>query len=207
MKCCLLTIFLVVSSSLLLCQNYEQTIYVSQLEGVDESNDGSDINNPIKSLLRAKQIARFSSAVGFNILLKSGEIFDEHTPFSNSVLTEYDKTRSLFAFVWDINKPLYLSTYGSAEKAVLYSGKYTFEGGSQNAIAVTSPSTKKVTIENIHLNNLKCNIATETGIYINGLPQKPIENIYLQNILITKTFVPNLFNNVKCLGIIDLQIN
>lgn len=132
----------------------EKTIYISHLSGIDENNEGSSPQNPIKSLARAYEIAHqtFQQVGKYNILLKAGETFSDFQPLSNDVLTSYDPLRNTFAFIWDLDRQLHLSTYGvsSTNKALLYSNQYTYEGGPTAAIAVVEPSTQAVVIENLH---------------------------------------------------------
>ena len=143
-------------------------IYVSQSEG-DDTNDGSSSDAPVKSLLKAKELADAqkdnADYIGYQILLKGGDVFDELTSMTSDALVDDDADRSKYAFVWDINKTLLLSTYGSEEKATIYSGKYTSEGGPQGAVAVCKPSEKEVIIENIHIKRFQANafLALETS--------------------------------------------
>ncbi len=149
-------IFLLISFILSFLQNgyteIIQTIYISQQDGTDIDNLGDDVSKPIRTLARARVIAlsNWRNVDGFEILFKGGEQFDEFLPITNQVLKDYDPLRNSFAFVWDIDRSLKISTFGSLEKAILYSNKYTHEGGPQAAIAVTTPSTQNVIIENLH---------------------------------------------------------
>jgi hypothetical protein len=129
-----------------------RTIYISQQAGVDSNNDGSDINHPVKTLARARVLALtyWRNSDSLKILLKAGERFDSLLPMTNTILKNYDPQRNTFAFVWDIDRPLLISTYGGKERALLYGGKYTHEGGPQAALAVTSPSRQAVVIQNLH---------------------------------------------------------
>jgi hypothetical protein len=143
-------------------------IYVSQSEG-DDTNDGLNSSTPVKSLLKAKELASAqkdnSDYIGYQILLKGGDVFDELTSMTSDALVDDDADRSKYAFVWDINKTLLLSTYGSDEKATIYSGKYTSEGGPQGAVAVCKPSEKEVIVENLHIKRFQTNafLALETS--------------------------------------------
>ncbi len=134
------------------CTETIQTIYISQQDGTDIDNIGNDKNKPIRTLARARIIAlsNWRNVDGFEILFKGGEQFDEFIPITNQVLKDYDPLRNSFAFVWDIDRSLKISTFGSQEKAIMYSDKYTHEGGPQTAIAVTTPSSRNVIVENIH---------------------------------------------------------
>ncbi|HPI73380.1 MAG TPA: hypothetical protein PLZ01_08230, partial [bacterium] len=129
-----------------------RTIYVSQTSGVDSNNDGSDPQRPVRTLARARVLALtyWRSSDGFEILLRAGERFDDFAAMTNPILKNYDPVRNTFAFVWDIDRSLLLSTYGGKERALLYSGRYTHQGGPQAAIAVTSPSRQPVVIKNLH---------------------------------------------------------
>ncbi len=146
----LIIALLLISSGLTYSQGkVVRTIYVSQATGTDENNGGTDINNPVKTIYYAERIARNAVVDTIKILFKGGEVFDQFTSHSNSAMTSYDKDRNQFAFVWDTNRHLILSTYGSDEKAIWYSGKYTHEGGPQTAIVINKTSAS-VKIENIH---------------------------------------------------------
>lgn len=129
------------------------TIYVSQATGVDAGNNGTDIQTPIRSLARAKEVAEdnWQAETDFEILLQGGEVFNGFEPQTSDLLHDYDSLRDTFVFIWDIDRPLRLSTYGPDERAVLQGGAYTHEGGPSNAIAVTQPSSQAVTISNLHI--------------------------------------------------------
>ena len=117
-----------------------KTLYVSSAG--DDANEGT-ASNPILTLAKAKEICGRSSDDSFAILLRGGDTFTEHTSTPSDVV---DKT---CAFVWDIDKALTLSTYGSPEKAKLYGGFYSHNGGPVAAIAIQERSTKDVLIENL----------------------------------------------------------
>ncbi len=125
-----------------------KTIYVSQESGRDNNNEGADPDQPIRTLKRAYEIARSSQDQfgEFQILLKGGETFNEFSPVEVSL---YDNDVNTYAFVWDIDRKLTISTYASDEKAHLYGGKHTHEGGPTQAILVIAPSSREVLIENL----------------------------------------------------------
>ncbi|MEQ9296945.1 MAG: hypothetical protein RIF33_00205 [Cyclobacteriaceae bacterium] len=125
------------------------TIYVSPT-GSDD-NDGQSPQHAIETLAKAKKMCLNSKDDSFEIFLQGGVVhsnFDE--PESESF---YDNSRTNeFGFVWDIDKPLVLSTYGSDEKAIIYGSKYT--KGKKEAtmpICVYRPSSEKVLIENLFI--------------------------------------------------------
>lgn len=130
-------------------QSTAKTIYVSP--SGNNSKDGSSPKNAIRTLAKAKQICLNSPDDSFTILLQGGVVhWDFDVAESESF---YDKNRSNeFGFVWDIDKPLVLSTYGSKKKAVLNGSKYT--KGKKEAtmpILVYQPSSQKVLIENLFI--------------------------------------------------------
>ena len=127
-----------------------KTIYVSQQSGMDEGNQLGDQKHPLRTLTQAYQLAKNTQHEykAYQILLKGGETFTEFTPrgidlYGNGNINTY-------AFVWDLDRKLTFSTYGSDEKAHLYGGKHTHEGGPTQAILVISPSTQDVLIENLY---------------------------------------------------------
>jgi len=61
--------------------------------------------------------------------------------------------------------------------------------------------------KNMFFNNINCKVATQIGIYIQGIEVKPIENINLCDISILKAKLPYTLNNINSLSIINLQIN
>ena len=110
-----------------------KAVYVSN-SGSD-SNSGTQ-NEPVKTLSRTKQLCAESSECSFEILLKGGETF---TDFSPETVILYGNDENTFAFVWDIDKALTISTYGSTEKARLYGGRHTHEGDPTQGIMITDP--------------------------------------------------------------------
>jgi hypothetical protein len=123
---------------------FAKTIHVSSSGNV--SNSGT-INDPVRTLTRAKELCRNSSETSFEILLKSGETFTEFYPDTVSL---YGHDKTTFAFIWDINKELLISTYGSDEKAKLDgTGYYLHNGGPGAEILVIEPSKQNVIIENL----------------------------------------------------------
>lgn len=125
-----------------------KTIYVSQESGIDEDNEGAEMDKPIRTLTRAYDIASRSQddVKEYEILLKGGETYDAFSPVEVSL---YSNDTHTYAFVWNIDRKLTISTYGSKEKARLYGGKHTHEGGPTQAILVISPSTQEVLIEHL----------------------------------------------------------
>lgn len=125
-------------------------IYISEETGIDEGNQLADLKHPVKTLTKAYEIAKQSQDAysGYKILLKGGETF---TAFSPRGIDLYNNGNiNTYAFVWDIDRKLTISTYGSEEKAHLYGGKHTHEGGPTQGILVISPSTQEVLIENLY---------------------------------------------------------
>ena len=145
-----------------------RTLYVSSTG--NDANMGTE-SDPILTLSRAKEICRDSSDPSFTVLLKGGDTFTDHRATFSDVV---DKT---CAFVWDIDKALKLSTYGSSEKARLYGGFYTHNGGPVAAIAIQAKSTKAVLIE-----NLSFEMWEEGAIIL-----EETENVTIRNIVIDKT--------------------
>lgn len=145
-----------------------RTIYVSSTG--NDANEGSE-SNPILTLHQAKEICKNASDTSFTILLKGGDTFTEHKATESDVV---DKT---CAFVWDINKALTLSTYGSPKKAKLYGGFYSHNGGPAAAIAIQEKSTKDVLIE-----NLSFEMWEEGAIIL-----EETEDVMIRNIKIDKT--------------------
>ena len=126
----------------------KKTIYVSQESGRDHANEGEEMDKPVRSLKRAYEIARNSQDTysEYEILLKGGETFNEFSPVEVSL---YSNDTNTYAFVWDLDRKLTISTYGSEEKAHLYGGKHTHEGGPTQAILVIAPSTQDILIEHL----------------------------------------------------------
>ena len=79
--------------------------------------------------------------------------------------------------MWDIDKTLTLSTYGSPEKAKLYGGFYTHNDGPAAAIAIQEKSTKAVLVE-----NLSFEMWEEGAIIL-----EETEDVTIRNIVIDKT--------------------
>lgn len=126
----------------------KKTIYISQETGVDKGNEGATVTSPLKTLNRAYEIASNSKNEfeEYEILLQGGETFTAFTPVEVSL---YSNDVNTYAFVWDIDRKLTISTYGTQEKAHMYGGKHTHEGGPVQAILIISPSTQEVLIENL----------------------------------------------------------
>ncbi|CAH1001638.1 hypothetical protein LEM8419_02543 [Neolewinella maritima] len=129
------------------------TIYVNN--GGSDNNPGTR-SAPVKTLLRAKQLIENQyrskpSTEQYEILLAGGQTFEGFAPQTNQLLIDFDAARSTFAFVWDINRQLRLSTYGDNSKATLIGDRYTYQGGPTNCIAVVAPSTRQVEIRNLRI--------------------------------------------------------
>ena len=125
-----------------------KTIYISQELGIDAGNEGEDMAKPIRTLTRANEIVRsahdkFSK---FEILLRGGETFTEFSPVNVSL---YAHDTNTYAFVWNFDRELVLSTYGSGEKAHLFGGRHTHEGGPTQAILIIAPSSQEILLENL----------------------------------------------------------
>jgi len=160
----LLSIILILSSVNL----HARTIYVSSTG--NDANQGSE-KKPILTLHQAKELCKNLSDASFTILLKGGDTFTEHKATESDVV---DKT---CAFVWDIDKPLTLSTYGPNKKATIYGGYYAHHGGPAAAIAIQEGSTQDVLIENITFE------MWEEGAII----LEETEDVTIRNIRIDKT--------------------
>ncbi|GEM_PF-5377223 len=120
---------------------YAQTIYVSP-DGSD-SNTGT-IDDPVLTLHRARQLCINTQDTSSTILLKGGERFTHHI----GTQSEFDGNR-VSAFIWDVDKRLTISTYGSSENAILYGGFYKHNNEPVIAILIIEPSAQPVLIENI----------------------------------------------------------
>lgn len=176
------------------------------------SNSGNDLNggtesNPIKTFARAKQLCENSTDSAFTILLKGGDTFTEHHPTEVSL---YSNDVNTYAFVWDIDKALTISTYGSDEKAHLYGGYHTHEGGPTQAILIIDPSTKNVLIENlyfemweigtimvfesedVHIRNIKID---KIGPYY--FPGEQVEGVYVAGVIYPKNSTRILIEEVE----------
>lgn len=118
-----------------------QTVYVSP--SGDDTNTGT-IETPVQTLHRARQICIASQENTSKILLEGGKRFTNHI----GTVSEFDGNR-VSAFIWDVNKELTISTYGSGENAVLYGGFYKHNNEPTIAILIIDPSKKPVLVENI----------------------------------------------------------
>ena len=131
----------------------ELVVYVSSVSGNDQ-NEGLTNNNPVQTLKRAKDIVLANEAtIPVKILLKSGDVFDNFEVMSSSTIKGDDSERWRYAFVWDIDRELYFSTFDGDEMAVLFGGKYknpTKLNKPQGGFCISSPSSQNVVIENIH---------------------------------------------------------
>ncbi|MBP2833219.1 T9SS type A sorting domain-containing protein [Aquimarina sp. U1-2] len=163
----ILTVFFLISFSL-----QAKTIYVST-SGSD-SNAGTR-NQPVRTLNRAKELCRLSNDSEFIILLRGGDTFRNFTQNTSSVLYDKDEERHLFAFVWDINKKLIISTYGNG-KAKLIGDKYKHQGGPPSCIGISKPSSKQVIIENLHIEEWQ----------VNAITMLETQNITMRNCVINK---------------------
>ncbi|MBN1482808.1 T9SS C-terminal target domain-containing protein [candidate division KSB1 bacterium] len=194
-----------------------KTVYMSSTG--DDANQGIE-EAPVKTFNRAKQLCKNSSDASFEILLKGGDTFTE---FQAVTVSLYGDDQTTFAFVWNINKPLKISTYGPEEKAHLYgAGYYSHSGGPGQAILIIDPSSKDVLIENlffemwelgtimvfesedVHIRNIKIDKVgpyyfpeeKTTGVYCAGV-------IYPKNstrILIEDVVMTNCHNNYNEVG-------
>lgn len=127
--------------TVLINNSYAQTIYVSS-DGDDE-NAGT-IEAPVLTLYQARRLCRNTEDTSSTILLKGGDRFTHQI----GTRSDFDGNR-VSAFIWDINKELTISTYGSSDKAVLYGGFYKHNNEPVIAILIIEPSKKPVVIENI----------------------------------------------------------
>lgn len=197
---------------------FAKTIYMSA--SGDDSNSGLTQADPILTFNRAKAICQKSSDSSFEILLKGGDTF---TQFSPDTISLYSDDISTYAFIWDMNKALTISTYGSTEMAHLYgAGYYLHSGGPERVILIVEPSTKDILIENlffemwqnstiqthetedVHIRNIKIDKIgpyyfpeeQTSGVYCDGV-------LYPKNstrILIEDVFMSNCHNNPGSLG-------
>jgi hypothetical protein len=90
--------------------------------------------------------------------------------------SDFDGDRT-FAFIWDIDKELSISSYGSNEKALLYGGFYSHGGGPVAAILITEPSTKNVLVENLTLE-----MWAEATIVVSETEDVILRNIKLERV-------------------------
>ncbi len=149
---------------------------------------------PVRTLDYARTIAhRFAeNTAGFCILLKGGETFLPsiaiHLNVSSTPQQAESEDFNRAAFLWDLDKPLILSNYGTKAYPIIRSQQKYFakDNGSdtnyktiktQIAIAVTAPSKQPVVIENIYL--LEWEIS---AIWIYRTT-----NITIRNLIINKT--------------------
>ena len=195
-----------------------KTIYMSSTG--NDVNNGTHENDAILTFNRAKQLCKNSSDETFTILLRGGDTFTE---FHAETVTLYSDDRTTFAFVWDIDKPLTISTYGPEEKAHLYGGGYyVHSGGPGQAILVIEPSTRDVLIENlffemwelgtvmvfesedVHIRNIEID---KVGPYF--FPEEQVPDVYCAGviypknstrILIEDVVMRNCHNNYKQVG-------
>lgn len=123
------------------------TIYVSPTGS--DSNPGS-FESPLQTLSYARALCKSSRDTSFTILLEGGVT---HTRFEAQGVEFYGNGKlDYFGFVWDIDKPLTLSTYGSTEKARLRGPTYTHGRREPTTpILVYRPSSRRVLIENLDI--------------------------------------------------------
>ena len=197
-------LFVFYLSVLFVCDANAKTIYMSS--SGDNANPGTK-EAPIKTFNRAKQLCKNSSDDSFEILLKGGDTFTE---FKAVTVSLYGHDKTTFAFVWDVNKPLKISTYGSAEKARLYgAGYYAHSGGPGQAILIIDPSSKDVLIENlffemwelgtimvfeskdVHIRNIKID---KVGPYY--FPEEQTPGIYCAGVIYPKNSTRILIEDV-----------
>lgn len=184
---------------------YSKTIYMSS--SGNDLNSGDSEETPVLTFTRAKELCKSSSDDTFRILLKGGDTFTQFVPETVSL---YGDDQTTFAFVWDIDKPLTISTYGSAEKARLYgAGYYTHSGGPGQAILIIEPSTQDVLIENlffemwelgtimvfesedVHIRNIKID---KVGPYY--FPEEQTPGVYCAGVIYPKNSTRILIENV-----------
>lgn len=172
------------------------TIYISQRDGTDEQNEGSDRSKPIRTLTRAYEIAkeRMHDYEAFKILLHGGETFNDYTPVGVDLYG--NGKENTYAFVWDIDRKLTISTYGSSKKAHLYGGKHEHEGGPVQAMLIIAPSAQEVLIENLYFEMWE----------VGTIMLFDTEDVHIRNIRIDKVgpyFFPNeQVEGVYCAGVI-----
>ncbi|MBP2831647.1 T9SS type A sorting domain-containing protein [Aquimarina sp. U1-2] len=151
-----------------------ETIYVSP--NGNDNNDGNSPNTAIRTLTRAKELCENSRDNSFTILLEGGVTHDE---FETDFVKIYnDSDPEQFAFVWDIDKELTISTYGSTRFARLDGAQYDYSDGEPTvAICIIEPSSKKVVIENLFIENFQ-----EGTIRTHDTENVTIRNIDVNNI-------------------------
>ncbi len=200
----------------------KRTIYISQDDGDDFENSGAEMSKPIRTLRRAYEIASSSQKdyQEFEILFRGGETFNEFTPVGVDLYG--NGKENTFAFVWDIDRRLSISTFGPPEKAHLYGGRHTHEGGPVQAILIISPSTQEILIENlffemwevgtimlfdtedVHIRNIKID---KIGPYY--FPNEKTKGVYCAGVvypknstrvLIEEIYMTNCHNNYENLG-------
>ncbi|WP_016954387.1 right-handed parallel beta-helix repeat-containing protein [Catenovulum agarivorans] len=129
-------------------------IYVSSSTG-DDANDGFPHTHAVKTLNRAKEICQSNlSEPGFVILLKGGDTFQNNeNPMTSTTLSNRLEAvkKEKFAFTWDLDKHLLVSTYDNDELAVLGNGGYVKDNQAASCIGVDANCKKTVVFENLHL--------------------------------------------------------
>ena len=159
---------------------FAKTIYVSPTG--NNANIGT-LTNPIQTLSHAKTLCKNSSDSTFTILLEGGVT---HAKFEAEGVEFYGNGKyDYFGFVWDIDKPLTLSTYGSKEKAHLIGTGYTHgKREPTTPILVNQPSKQNVVIENLFIE------MWQTG----AIRVMRSQNVHIRNIKINKIgtyFIPD----------------
>ena len=85
----------------------------------------------------------------------------------------------------------------STRDVIYFTNQYhSYEGGN-------SPSEFK----NITIENIKCKSASQAAINMVGLPEMPIRNVTIKDVLVEKSGKPNSINNVENLNLINIDTN
>ncbi len=135
-----------------ICPPEYKVLFVSEQTGND-NNNGLIEQTPVKTLDKAKEIAKNSRDEKICILLKAGEVFKDFNKYSDSRVDE--ESLKNFAFIWDLDKELFLGAYGTG-KAILGQEGNAGKGFAQAAIAILG-ATKKVTISGLYFRKWQTN--------------------------------------------------
>ncbi|MFA4871486.1 MAG: LamG-like jellyroll fold domain-containing protein [Patescibacteria group bacterium] len=139
------------------------------------SNDGLSEADPRATLDQAQAVvAANPSEPGYCILLKGGDTFTTFTSHGTAVETGETDVNSHYAFLWNINKPLVMKSYG-APNAILQQPSAQSATMPPAAIAIarpeSSPLTSKVIISNLTFKNWQARV-----IYMSSVRNVEINN-------------------------------
>ncbi|MFA4871471.1 MAG: right-handed parallel beta-helix repeat-containing protein [Patescibacteria group bacterium] len=132
---------IIADKSFLDCPISYKLILVSQAH-VGNFKDGS-VSSPFNTLDEAKAAAQAdskltSAAPGYCIFLNGGEVFTNFTSHKYE-----NDAKSKYAFVWDLNKPLVMSSYGTG-KAIIRQKDTSMP---PSALLIVGPDTKTYNTE------------------------------------------------------------